>query len=104
MSQSGNAELHGTLYGMLAENGSKPFGGAIRALAHRRGIGVLVVEHDVPLILQTCDRIVALDFGHTIAEGTPDAISHDSRVIEAYLGTASSTTSLQPTAPRGPAA
>jgi branched-chain amino acid transport system ATP-binding protein len=41
----------------------------------------------VPLILQTCDRIVALDFGSMIAEGTPDAISHNARVIEAYLGT-----------------
>ena len=64
---------------------------------------MLVVEHDVPLILQTCDRIVALDFGHTIAEGTPDAISHDAQVIAAYLGT-DSATSLQPTAPPGPAA
>jgi ABC-type hemin transport system ATPase subunit len=81
---------------------------------------VLVVEHDVPLILQTCDRIVALDFGRKIAEDTPDAISHDVRVIEAYLGTEDAT-SLHPAAavsaadsagverqepvgPRGPAA
>jgi sulfate-transporting ATPase len=75
----------------------------IRGFAARRGIGVLVIEHDVPLILQTCDRIVALDFGHTIAEGTPDAISHDARVIEAYLGT-DSAPNLQPSAPSGPAA
>jgi branched-chain amino acid transport system ATP-binding protein len=56
---------------------------------------VLVVEHDVPLILQTCDRIVALDFGRKIAEGSPEAISHDAQVIEAYLGT-DEVTSLQP--------
>jgi ABC-type branched-subunit amino acid transport system ATPase component len=85
----------------LDTNESTELGQVIRALAQRRGIGVLVVEHDVPLILQTCDRIVALDFGHTIAEGTPDAISRDARVIEAYLGTESA--SLQPAAPRGPA-
>jgi ABC-type branched-subunit amino acid transport system ATPase component/ABC-type branched-subunit amino acid transport system permease subunit len=91
----------------LDTNESSELGRMIRALAQRRGIGVLVVEHDVPLILQTCDRIVALDFGHTIAEGTPDAISHDARVIEAYLGT-DAVTSLQPassgTDPFGPAA
>ena len=57
----------------LDTNESTELGRVIRALARRRGIGVLVVEHDVPLILQTCDRIVALDFGHTIAEGTPDS-------------------------------
>jgi ABC-type branched-subunit amino acid transport system ATPase component/branched-subunit amino acid ABC-type transport system permease component len=85
----------------LDTNESTELGRVIRSLAQRRGIGVLVVEHDVPLILQTCDRIVALDFGHTIAEGTPDEIGHDTRVIEAYLGT-DAVTSLQPTAPRGP--
>jgi sulfate-transporting ATPase len=79
----------------LDTNESAELGRTIRAMARKRGIGVLVVEHDVPLILQTCDRIVALDFGRTIAEGTPDAISHDARVIEAYLGT-EEVASLQP--------
>jgi sulfate-transporting ATPase len=65
---------------------SAELGRAIRSMARRRGIGVLVVEHDVPLILQTCDRVVVLDFGRKIAEGTPEAISRDASVIEAYLG------------------
>jgi sulfate-transporting ATPase len=79
----------------LDSNESAELGRAIRSMARRRGIGVLVIEHDVPLILQTCDRVVALDFGRKIAEGTPDAISRDARVIEAYLGT-DGATSLQP--------
>ena len=61
---------------------------------------MLVIEHDVPLILQTCDRVVALDFGRKIAEGTPDAISRDALVIEAYLGT-NEVDSLQPVGTEG---
>jgi ABC-type branched-subunit amino acid transport system ATPase component len=87
----------------LDTNESAELGRAIRSMAQRRGIGVLVIEHDVPLILQTCDRVVALDFGRKIAEGTPDEISHDAQVIEAYLGT-DEATSLQPVAPQGPVA
>jgi ABC-type branched-subunit amino acid transport system ATPase component len=40
----------------------------------------------VPLLLQTCDRIVVLDFGRQIAEGTPAEIARDGAVIDAYLG------------------
>jgi sulfate-transporting ATPase len=80
----------------LDTNESAELGAAIREIARRHGIGVLVIEHDVALILQTCDRVVALDFGRKIAEGTPDAISHDEIVIESYLGT-NDAESLQPT-------
>jgi sulfate-transporting ATPase len=65
---------------------SGDLGQAVRATASRRGIGILVVEHDVPLLLQTCDRMVVLDFGRKIAEGTPGEVSGDAGVIEAYLG------------------
>ena len=61
-------------------------GAAIRSVARSRGIGVLFVEHDVPLLLQTCDRIVVLDFGQQIAEGTPAEIAGNAAVIDAYLG------------------
>jgi sulfate-transporting ATPase len=63
-------------------------GVAIRAMARRHGIGILVIEHDVPLLLQTCDRMVVLDFGRKIAEGPPGDIAGDAGVIEAYLGSA----------------
>lgn len=53
-----------------------------------RGVGVLVIEHHMALIMEVCDRIVVLNFGEKIAEGERSQIGRDPRVIEAYLGQA----------------
>ena len=71
----------------LSEHERDELSAAVRSMAASFGIGILVVEHDVPLLLRTCDRLVALDFGRKIAEGTPEAVARDTAVIEAYLGT-----------------
>lgn len=51
------------------------------------GITVLLVEHDMPAVMGICDRIVVLDGGRKLIEGTPEQVRSDPRVIAAYLGT-----------------
>lgn len=60
--------------------------GTLSQLRDELGCGILLVEHDLRIIFTACERIHVLDHGKPIAAGSPDAISTDRRVIEAYLG------------------
>jgi len=55
-------------------------------LRRERGLTIVVIEHDMRVVKGVSDRVIALDYGRKIAEGTYDEVAHDPQVIEAYLG------------------
>ncbi len=72
----------------LDESASAEVAALLRRLADEWGLGILLNEHDIDVIMEVCDRVIVLDAGELIAEGTPAQVAADPRVRAAYLGDA----------------
>lgn len=71
-----------------SEEETRAFDALLRRLVRDDGLTVLLVEHDMALVMNVCDRIHVLDFGEVIAVGAPHEVRADPRVRDAYLGSA----------------
>jgi len=60
----------------------------LRDIRDDHGIGILLIEHDMSVVMAISDHVVVLDYGRKIADGSPDAVRNDAAVIKAYLGAA----------------
>jgi branched-chain amino acid transport system ATP-binding protein len=58
----------------------------IRNIRDRYQLTIIIIEHNMPVVMQLCERIQVLNYGRVIAEGTPEEVRNNAQVIESYLG------------------
>jgi ABC-type branched-subunit amino acid transport system ATPase component len=71
----------------LAQRETEAFGPLIQEIRRELGAAMLIIEHDMPLIMGISDRVYCLEVGRIIAEGLPDVVRYDVKVVASYLGT-----------------
>jgi ABC-type branched-subunit amino acid transport system ATPase component len=71
----------------LAQRETEAFAPLIRQIRTELDAAVLIIEHDMPLVMQVSNRVYCLEAGNVIAEGSPEQVGHDPLVIASYLGT-----------------
>ena len=70
----------------LNPNESAELGRYLRELRDTHAVSILLIEHDMSVVMEISDHVVVLDHGVCIADGPPDAVKNDQKVIAAYLG------------------
>ena len=70
----------------IAQRETEALGPLLQRIQRETGCALLVIEHDMPLITSISDRMIALELGHPIAEGTPSEVTTNPRVVTSYLG------------------
>jgi ABC-type branched-subunit amino acid transport system ATPase component/ABC-type branched-subunit amino acid transport system permease subunit len=70
----------------VAQREAEAFGPLIKEIRRELGAAMLVIEHDMPLIMSISDRVYCLELGQVIAEGPPEVVRHDPKVVASYLG------------------
>jgi branched-chain amino acid transport system ATP-binding protein len=58
----------------------------IEEIREEHGISILWIEHKIDAVFNVCDKVVVLDYGRKLAEGTPEEMANNEKVVEAYLG------------------
>ncbi|RZI40829.1 ABC transporter ATP-binding protein [Herbaspirillum sp. HC18] len=70
----------------LETSGKRYFTAKLEDLHRKFNIGILIIEHDIETVSTLCDRVVVLNFGKVIADGSPDAVFRDPEVVKSYTG------------------
>jgi ABC-type branched-subunit amino acid transport system ATPase component len=71
----------------VAQRESERFAPLLRQIRDELGCAIVIVEHDMPMLMNLCDRIYAMEYGQVICEGTPEEVRNAPQVIASYLGT-----------------